>query len=72
MDQYVSQTKTNFHQKVQQKQDFEDDSYGEEDQSCSSDEQGELDSAQKQNLKRDLLMMGYDDDDEFPDEVHGQ
>ena len=28
-------------------------------------EGGELNSAQKRRLKRDLLMMGYDDDEDF-------
>ena len=43
-------------------------SYGED-----SDEQmgseGELNSSQKQKLRRDLAMMGYDEDDEF-DEIN--
>ena len=61
----------NFHPK-QNHQEFDDDSYGEEEQSSGHSEEGELNSAQKQKLKRDLLMMGYDEDEEFGDEVNDQ
>lgn len=42
---------------------------GEEEEDNDSDyEDGELDSAQKQKLKRDLLMMGYQQNGEFEDD----
>ena len=35
-------------------------------------EEGEINSAQKQKLKRDLLMMGYGDEEEdFGDQING-
>lgn len=34
----------------------------------SSMEEGELDSAQKQKLRRELFQMGYGEDDDFEDE----
>lgn len=59
----------NFHPK--QNQNFDDESYGEDDQS-SEPEEGELDSAQKQKLKRDLLMMGYEEDEDFGEDISDQ
>ena len=41
---------------------------GEEEEDNSDYEEGELNSAQKQKLKRDLLMMGYGQNGEFEDE----
>lgn len=63
----------NFHPNQQYAQQL-DDSYDEEDQSSSGREleEGELNSAQKQKLKRDLLMMGYDEDEEFGDDINEQ
>ena len=51
----------------------DDDKYGSSD---DLDEEGELEenelnSAQKRRLKRDLMMMGYDEDEDY-EEIGGQ
>jgi hypothetical protein len=44
-------------------------SYGDEDSDDQLGSEGELNSDQKQKLRRDLAMMGYDEDDDF-DEIN--
>jgi len=52
----------------------EDDDYGSSDELDEEGEleEGELNSAQKRRLKRDLLMMGYDEDEDFEEVVAAQ
>lgn len=45
------------------------DDYGSYGDDSGENSEGELDSSQKQKLRRDLAMMGYDDDEEF-DEIN--
>ena len=71
---FPQQQRYNYGQEHDQNADnsFSDDDEGEngeeEEDNDSDYEDGELDSAQKQKLKRDLLMMGYQQNGDFEDD----